>query len=172
MKLDYFVSGSVASSYYGEYRNTLDVDIVVALSQKDAPRFCQQFPQPDWYVSEEAATQAVTRGGMFNIIHVFSGLKIDVAIAHDRPQDELRFHRRHRVTLEGGIGAWFASAEDVILSKLEFYREGGSEKHIRDISSMLKIADRPADMAYLEHWALRLGVHAEWQAIKERLKLT
>ncbi|MBX3376194.1 MAG: hypothetical protein KF678_04240 [Phycisphaeraceae bacterium] len=167
--LAYFVSGSVASSYYGEYRNTLDVDIVVDLPAPAISPLCSAFAQPEWYLSEEAAYEAVQRSGMFNIIHVPSGLKIDVSVLRPRPADELRMDRRTLVTLEGGIRAWFAAPEDVILAKLEFYQLGGSDKHVRDIAGMLKTLDVPIDMAYLDHWALRLGVHREWAALKIRL---
>lgn len=169
LSLGYFITGSVASSYYGEYRTTLDVDAVINLPLSNAAAFCSQFPPPDWYVSLEAAQEAVGRGGMFNIIHAESGLKIDVCTPKIDEVSAMRLSRKQRVTLQDGVQAWFSSPEDVILSKLEFYRQGGSEKHIRDITSMLKIADRPFDLTYINEWALRVGVQSEWQAVKSRV---
>lgn len=171
LNLAYFVTGSVASSYYGEFRTTHDVDVVVALGPGDARAFCARFSEPDWYVSEPAAREAVTRAGMFNIIHVGSGLKIDVAIPGRREADRLRLRRRRRVVLDDGSAAWFSAPEDVILSKLEFFREGGSEKHIRDIASMLRAPEGLIDLAYVDTWAPRLGVEVEWHAVKRRLNL-
>ncbi len=63
----------------------------------------------------------------------------------------------------------FASPEDVIIKKMEFYREGGSEKHLRDITGILKISGEEVDMRYIEEWAGRLGLVDIWEAIKNRV---
>lgn len=153
MKLEYFVTGSVASSYYGEFRNTHDIDVVIELPSWRVHDFCAAFPDPEWYVDEETAKRAAAAGDMFNILHIPSGLKADIMVFRGTPFDESRLFRARRVELpaeSGGGSAMFAAAEDVILKKLEFFRERGSDKHLRDIASMLKVSGPEIDLAYIE----------------------
>lgn len=168
LKLQYYVTGSVASSFYGEFRSTLDVDIVIEIASWLVHEFCAQFPEPDWYVSEEAAKTAVQHGGMFNILHSTSGLKIDVCLPKDTPFAELCFDHKRRVSLEEGVQVWMSSPEDIILNKLLFYREGRSEKHVRDIGGIYKSGRDHLDLPYIEHWSLRIGVGSEWAAVKSK----
>lgn len=169
LKLEYCVTGSMASSYYGEYRSTHDVDVVIDLAPWHASAFCDEFPESDWYVSRESALKAAQNSGMFNIIHPESGLKIDIMVCKDTPFDESRLSRARRVRPEGGAEIMMAAPEDVILKKLDFYREGGSDKHLRDIASMFRVSGPSIDAGYIELWAARIGVIREWGMIKERL---
>ena len=80
-----------------------------------------------------------------------------------------RFARR-RLLPSGAEGdALFAAPEDVILKKLEYFREGGSEKHVRDILGVLKVQGDQIDHGYLEGWAHRLGLDEVWREVKDRL---
>jgi hypothetical protein len=65
--------------------------------------------------------------------------------------------------------AVFASPEDVILKKLEYHREGGSDKHLRDIAGVLKISGDPLDLAYLDDWSSRLGLADLWAKVRATL---
>ena len=169
MKLAYFVTGSVASSYYGKYRTTQDVDVVVELPSWNVREFCEAFPTPDWYVSPEAAMEAARGPGMFNVIHVPSALKIDVIVFNGTPFSESRLGRARPVNLPDGGAALFSAPEDVILSKLDFFRQGGSDKHLTDIAGIFQVSGSELDLAYIEHWALRIGVRDQWNLIKQRL---
>ena len=169
LRLAYYITGSVASSYYGEYRSTQDVDVVIELPSWHVGAFCDAFPDSDWYVSREAAMEAARGPGMFNIVHPESGLKIDVMVFKDTPFDESRLNRAKMVRPEGGGPVMMAAAEDIILKKLEFYKEGGSDKHTRDIASMFRVSGEQIDVAYIERWVPRIGVTREWAMMKERL---
>jgi hypothetical protein len=171
LKLPYYITGSVASSYYGEYRSTQDVDVVIELPSWHVAAFCDAFPEPEWYVSREAAMDAARGPGMFNIVHPGSGLKIDVMVFKDTPFDESRLSRARLVHPEGASPVMMAAPEDIILKKLEFYREGGSDKHTRDIASMFRVSGEQIDLTYIEKWVPRIGVQREWAMIKERLGL-
>jgi hypothetical protein len=171
MKLPYFVTGSVASMVYGEPRYTLDVDIVVEIPSWKAKEFCSHFGAPDFYVSEEAALTAAQNATSFNIIWVTQGVKADIMLFRDTPFNGSRLSRARPVRLESGREVMFSAPEDVILKKLEFYRDGGSDKHLRDIASMIRISGNEVDYVYIEHWAQRLSVLNEWGAIKSRLGL-
>jgi hypothetical protein len=165
LDLDYFITGSVAASYYGEPRFTNDIDVIVELTAPDVSKFCQSFPTEDFYVSHEAVRTAIRERRQFNILHPATGLKVDVFVLKDTPFDQSRISRRQHLNVEEGRTAWFASPEDVILKKLAYYKEGGSEKHIRDILGVLKIQGNSIDLGYLAHWAGELGLLDLWQDV-------
>ena len=178
MGLRYAVVGSLASGYYGEPRSTRDVDVAVELPSWSIAEFLANFPEVDFYHSREAATAAVAHGGHINLLHKRSGYKIDVMVPGEAPFDELQLDRARTSELVPGEHVRVAAPEDVILHKLKYFREGGSDKHLTDIASMIRIigwSDAPLrpepgiDRAYVEQWALRVGVMAEWRAILDRL---
>lgn len=164
--LRYFVTGSVAAIYYGEPRFTNDIDVVVDLPEQRVPEFLAAFPPGEFYVSEEALRRAVERRGMCNVIHVPTGLKIDVVVAADDLFNRNRFERARRVKPDDDVEAYFASAEDVILKKMDFFREGGSEKHLRDITGIMLVSGDQLDHEYLEAWADQMGLETIWRTIK------
>ena len=131
MGLRYFVTGSTATIFYGEPRFTNDIDIVVELSERVIDDFCRQFPPGEFYVSAPAARQAVRDKAQFNVIHPDSGLKVDVIVPELNPFNESRFIRAKRLRAGDDLEVSFASPEDAIIKKMEYYREGGSEKHLR-----------------------------------------
>jgi len=168
--LPYFVTGSVATIYFGEPRLTNDIDVVVSLPLHRVAELCRSFPAPDFYVSEDAAREAVQRRTQFNIIHPSSGLKVDVIVPPDTPFNRSRLTRVVRVKPAADYDASFASVEDVIVKKMEYYREGGSEKHLRDITGVLKTRGGSVNRTYIEHWAARLGLEEVWKAILARVQ--
>ncbi len=169
MQISYRVVGSVASTTYGEPRFTNDIDIVVDLHLEDVDRFCGFFPAEEYYCYRNAVIEAVRQRHQFNIIHYESGIKVDVFIPVSDPSGQSIFARGRRVTLSPGLDAWFASPEDVILKKLEYYREGGSEKHVSDIAGILKVQQERIDRAYLANSARRLGLEATWLDVLQRI---
>ena len=170
MGIPYAVTGSVASTFYGEMRTTNDVDIVADVRPEHVRDFVARFPADEFYVSEDAVRSAIAHRQQFNIIHAASGLKADVIIPRDDPHDRQQLARARAVEPAPGLSARFAAPEDVILKKLWFYQEGGSEKHLRDIASMLKIYGDRLDLAYLEEWARRTNVIDEWQMVSEQAR--
>lgn len=169
LKLPYYVTGSVASMQYGESRSTIDLDVVIELPSWNVREFCAAFPPPDWYIESEAVLHAVQTNTPFNVINSTEGLKIDVMPVREGQYEECRLARARRLDLPGGGSAMFAAPEDVILKKLEFFREGASDKHLRDIASMLKVSGPEIDLDYIASWAPRLGVTEEWGMMKKRL---
>ncbi len=165
LDVPYFVTGSVASSYYGEARFTNDIDIVIEISPQRVVKLCEAFDSDEFYVDSDAARSAAAHFGMFNIIVSGGLLKIDVVIAQDTPLNRSRFARARKVKLSSRTEAFISSAEDVILSKLLFYKEGRSEKHTRDIATILKTRWEQLDLVYIAGWSLRLGVETIWRDI-------
>ena len=169
LQLRYFVTGSTLTIFYGEPRFTNDIDVVVDLPDNAAKMFCAQFPEQHFYLDEEAVRDAIRHKSQFNIIHPQSGLKIDVIIPESSDFNRSRFNRVKRVWPGPDWDAAFASPEDAIIKKMEYFREGGSEKHLRDIAGVLKTSGSEIDLDYIEHWATAFGLLDIWQAILQRV---
>lgn len=164
--MHYHVVGSMASIAYGEPRFTNDVDMVADVSNDMVGDLCAAFPAPEFYLSEKAIRDAITRRGQFNIIHPASGMKVDVIVPQDTEFARSEKTRVRRITSPGEYSVWFGSPEDVILYKLRFYQRGGSEKHLRDITGILKMLREKIDQAYIETWVRKLGVSLEWDLVR------
>ncbi len=170
LNIPYFVTGSIASIAYGESRFTNDIDIVADIKNKNIPDIIKHFPELEYYISEESIKNAIYHKFQFNIIHPASGLKIDVIIKKMDDFDMMRFSRTHNFIMDG-VGVNFAAPEDVLLMKMKFYKSGGSEKHIRDIMSMIRISKELIDFNYIETWASKLDLREIWGRLKKESKL-
>lgn len=168
----YFVTGSVATMTYGEPRFTNDVDIVADLQEQHVDAFCEAFPPPGFYLSRVAVLDAVRACGQFNLLHISEGVKADIFLPSRSEFDQSRLARCRPVSVGARGEAILASPEDAILKKMEYFREGGSEKHLRDIAGVLKICPHPIDRSYIEHWAAKLEVLDIWNLILERVDET
>lgn len=168
LSIPYLVTGSTATITYGEPRFTNGVDIVIDMRKDQVRLFCAAFPQDRFYVSQVAVEQAVQARHQFNIIHPESELKADLIIASESDFDRSRLTRGRRLAIFPDYAVAFASPEDVIIKKLEYYRDGGSEKHMRDIASVLKVQGEAIDCGYIAKWAARLGLQEIWQAMLDR----
>lgn len=98
-------------------------------------------------------------------------LDIVIALPAERVADfrRGRFARALRVKPAADFEASFASIEDVIIKKMEYYREGGSEKRLRDITGVLKISGDRVDHSYVSDWAAKMGLDSIWRAVLERI---
>lgn len=166
----YLITGSVASAAYGDPRLTNDIDLVADLRPAQVPALKARFPEEDFYFDEQMVLQSIRTGIMFNIIHPASGLKVDVVPLPPTEFARAEFARRRRERVGDHHEAWFATPEDVIISKMDFYRMGQSEKHIRDILGILMSSAQPVDRGYIHTWAARLGLSEIWEAILRRLE--
>jgi hypothetical protein len=164
----YFVTGAVAAIAYGEPRLTNDIDVVADLDEGKIARLKGCYPAAEFYFDEESARRAVRTRSQFNIIHPGSGLKIDIMIARDDEFDQSRFRRARRLKPIEDTEVDFASPEDVILKKLDFYRQGHCDRHLRDIGGILKISADIIDLTYIEAWARKLGLEEIWAAVAKK----
>ena len=130
---------------------------------------CAAFSDPEFYVSLAAAQDAVRQRKQFNVIHSTSGLKIDFMVARDDEWGRTQLARRRKIELTPGQQAFVAAPEDVILGKLLYYREGQSDKHLRDIAAMLHTSGDQIDRDDVSAWATKLDVLDIWQAIVTRV---
>lgn len=165
--LPYAVGGSLAAMAYGEPRYTRDLDVVVALRPEDVPRLIERFPFPAFYVDAATVRRAVRAHEQFNVIHPESGLKIDVYVAGDEVEQS-QIARARRLTTAGGHVASFSPPEELIVKKLQHFAAGGGDRHLRDITSMLRITP-DIDTERIESLAAGLGLSHIWRAVQVRL---
>lgn len=157
----YMLTGSFASSFHGAPRTTQDIDIVIAPTRGSLHRLISEFPEDRYYVSGEAALQAYGSESLFNVIDMESGWKIDFIIRKSRPFSVEEFDRRREADLLGTT-VYIASAEDVMLSKLEWAKMAGSERQIADVVGILRTQGTDVDMEYVMRWVAALGLQSEW----------
>jgi hypothetical protein len=165
----YFVTGAIASIAYGEPRLTNDIDIVVDMNFTHVDTFKLCFPENKFYLDVDSMKDAISRCSQFNIIHPMSGLKVDVIITKKDDFDKSRFARTKKLQVSESESADFASPEDVIIKKLEYFKQGRSDKHLRDIAGMLKISSESIDRAYVSTWATRLSVSEIWEELLKKV---
>ena len=158
----YLIGGSLASTLYGMVRTTQDSDIVAEMRIEHLQPFVSAL-QNEFYVDDEMIAEAIQQNSSFNIIHRESFFKVDVFIPRPRPylQSQLARAQKQTFTFETEVSAKFASPEDTVLSKLEWYRLGGevSDRQWRDILGVLKTRAGELDLAYLRQWAKELKVN-------------
>jgi hypothetical protein len=155
-RIQYMISGSVASMYYGEPRLTHDIDLVVDIKLEKALGLVDLLGE-NYYISDEGIKNALIHQTMFNIIHNDTGLKIDFWILTDSEFDVSRFERRVVHIIEG-TKYFFSSLEDTILVKLIWLKESGHSKHGDDINSMIELNNDKLDRNYLNKWILFLDL--------------
>lgn len=171
LEIRYAIVGSFASGVYGEPRFTQDVDIIVDLQRKHIGRLCSSFSAPDFYLSRETVAQAVSDRRQFNVIHPESGNKIDFLLSvHDDPWKSQQLERRRELKFFPDKTACFASPEDVILGKLAYYKEGGSAKHLRDITGIVVLRKDSLDLDYVRRFADHLAVTEIWESVLGRVE--
>lgn len=153
----YMVAGSLSSSFHGEARATNDIDVVIAPTPEHLETLLTSFGE-DYYVSPEAARDALRQRATFNVIDLVGGSKVDLIVRKDRPFNQEEFRRRRPAVL-------LASPEDTILSKLEWARLGASERQLRDVRGVAAVQGDRLDMNYLRRCAEELGVSEQLEQV-------
>jgi len=167
----YMLTGSFASAFHGAPRTTQDVDIVIAPTLGSLQKIVRQFPEEEYYVSRDAALQAYGAESLFNVIDLNSGWKIDFIIRKSRPFSLEEFERRREADMLG-TRLYIASAEDVILSKLEWAKMSSSERQVNDVAGILRTQGDALDLEYVERWIAALGLENQWTQAKAAAGLT
>jgi len=169
LNVRYMITGAVAGIMYGEPRLTHDVDLVIELHPDDAERFCEMFSLEEFYCPPlEIIRIEVSRRhrGHFNLIHHETGFKADVYTAGADELHAWAFQNRQLIYLSGEE-FWFAPIEYVIIRKLEYYREGGSEKHLRDIAGILTVSSEQIKFDTLQMLIRKRLLGSEWEKVKD-----
>ena len=170
-RIQYMVTGSVASSMQGEPRSTHDIDMVIAIQESKAHELSEAFPPPDFYLDENSILDALKNQSMFNLINSKAGDKVDFWVFTDDPFDRSRFSRRISVDFMG-IQMQVSSPEDTILAKLRWAKlSGGSEKQFTDALRVYEVQYGQLDVNYLEDWANKLNVQSLWKKLTKEAQI-
>lgn len=155
-QIPYMVTGSIASGHYGHPRMTRDIDVVVQLEPTDACRLAAALGD-EFAADPDALRAALSRRGMFNVIHREAVVKVDLVVRKDTAYRIEEFERRRLVDVDGHP-LWMVSPKDLILSKLVWAKDSRSELQLRDVRSVLRLQRPTLDRLYLERWAANLSV--------------
>jgi len=159
----YMVSGSLALGYYAQPRMTRDIDVVVELDLAGIQKVVAAF-SPDFYCDEDAIRRAVATRRLVNLVHLESAYKVDLIVRKDSEYRQVEFQRRRRLSV-GGVDVWLAAPEDLLLSKLVWAGESGSDLQLRDAAAL--VASVPdLDWPHISRWASMLGVARQLEALK------
>jgi hypothetical protein len=164
--IEYMMTGSFVSSLQGEPRSTHDIDIIITIQRSSVERLLESFRFPDFHLSRESIINAINEQGMFNLIDVKDGDKVDFWMLTNEAFDLSRFSRKY-VEEFVGINIQVSSPEDTILAKLRWAKiSGGSEKQFTDALRIYEIQFGNLDDNYLEFWGKELDI----VPLLERLK--
>ena len=165
--IPYMATGAVAAIVYGEPRLTLDLDLVLQLRPAEVTRFAEAFQADDLYIPpleilrEEAARAT---HGHFNLLHHPTGLRADIYLASNDPLDVWGLAHRRQETV-GGETVQLAPAEYLIIRKLEYFRQGGSSKHLDDIRAMRRVSPELIDSGRVAAFVRDRGLTKEWALV-------
>ena len=159
MRIQYTIGGSLASSFAGEPRATVDIDIVVALEERHVEALVAAL-SAEFYVEVDALRRAIRTRSSANLIHQATQLKVDLFVAGGTPLDAGQIARRQQVELGDGRRLYVHPPEDILLQKLRWYRRGGevSDRQWRDIAAIVRVQGGRLDRQYLRQGAETLGV--------------
>ncbi|HUP90461.1 MAG TPA: hypothetical protein VM100_13975 [Longimicrobiales bacterium] len=165
--IDYMITGSVASSLQGEPRSTHDLDVVAEISAEQVDIVTGAFPPPAFFLDEDAAREAVKTGGMFNVIDVQEGDKVDFWLLTDDAFDRSRFARKSTENVFG-ILIKVSAPEDTILQKLRWAQlAGGSEKYFVDALRVYEVQVGQLNLEYMQHWVEQLDLDKLWTRLQD-----
>lgn len=169
--IQYMITGSIVSSLQGEPRSTHDIDLVIAIQKSDAHKLIEAYSLPDFYLDEESIFDAINSQGVFNLIDVKEGGKVDFWVLTDDPFDLSRFSRRISEEFMG-LKMQVSAPEDTILAKLRWTKlSGGSEKHFTDALRVYEVQYGKLDMNYLEYWAKKLDIESLWKRLRNEARI-
>ena len=156
LKMDYMLTGSYASNVYGKVRSTFDADLVIALSAQGISSLVKSMDNA-FYLDSRSLDEIKESGGQFNAVHKSSGLKIDFYLLGSDPYSKEAFSRRRRHSLFGE-SVWVVAPEDLILAKLRWAKEGGSQRQIEDAQGVYQLQRDGLDLQYLRRRAAALSL--------------
>lgn len=163
----HMVVGSFASTFHGEPRTTHDLDLVIDPNRDQLDLLLGALHPDEFYVDHEVARDALRRRTMFNVIEMATAWKLDLVIRKPRPFSIEELRRREAVTILD-VAVAIATAEDTVISKLEWSKAGGSERQLDDVVGIVRVRGGTLDRAYIQRWVDELGLDAQWQAARAR----
>jgi hypothetical protein len=159
----HYIGGSFASSIYGEYRTTRDLDVVLQRPERAWRQLVAEL-RPAFTFVDADVTEALARVNApdeqfvsFAMYDRATGYQVDMFLARNEPYERVQFERLLQADLVEGT-VWVPSAEDAILNKLRWYALTPSDMQWRDVQAMLRVQAPSLDFVYLRTWSATLGI--------------
>lgn len=159
-KFDYFLTGSMAMSFYSVPRMTRDADIVIQLYEKDTEKFLDLFLE-DYYIDKDGLKDSVKNKMIFNIFDKKSFFKIDFILKNNNEFEEMTFQRKKKIKINS-LEVHVISIEDLIISKLNWAKDSHSELQFNDVRQLMK---NEYDVKYLLDWISKLNLNDVYKRI-------
>ena len=159
--IPYMVVGSFASNLWGTGRGTQDIDLVVSATPEQIHTLLSTLSASQYYFDLDTALAACRRNDMFNILDMESGWKIDIIFEKPSAYHRQAFQRRTPAEIEQ-VPLFAATAEDTIISKLEWAKMGESSRQIEDVAGILRVSGASLDRPYIDKWVTSLGLTDQW----------
>jgi hypothetical protein len=163
--IPFMLTGSNAAAYHGVARATMDIDLVIDPLPKQLESFVHRVEQDEMYVSRDAARDALANRTLFNVVDPASGWKVDLIVRKFRPFSDEEFRRRRPIDFLG-VSVDVASLEDVVLSKLEWAKLGGSARQVEDVAKLVRLWRDDLDVEYVERWVSEMKLERQWQTAR------
>jgi len=163
-QIPFMVSGSFASAYHGAPRASQDIDLIIDPTADQLESLLLALPESDYYVSHDAARDALQRRSQFNVIDLATNWKIDLIVRKSRPFSQEEFARKIPANLSG-VQLSIATPEDVAIAKLEWAKLGGSQRQMEDVAGILQ-GRRDLDREYIQHWVKILELDEQWRSAR------
>jgi hypothetical protein len=164
--IPYMLVGSFASSTHGIPRATKDIDIVIAPARDQLRLLIEQFPPARYHAVLEEAWFAFDHQSLFNVTDYETGWRVDFIIAKSSDFSATEFGRRREIEVAGSR-LYVASPEDVVIAKLDWAKQGGSDRQIEDAATIISTQGDDLDIPYIERWVASLELQAQWRAARE-----
>lgn len=165
--IPYMVVGSFASTAHGEPRSTQDLDLVIDPTPEQLERLIAGFDSERFYLDRDVARDALRRRGMFNVIEMSTAWKLDLVIRKARAFSLEEMQRRQVMPMLG-LDVATATPEDTIIAKLEWAKQGASDRQLDDVAGILRVRGPELDIAYVERWITELDLADQWQRARAK----
>jgi hypothetical protein len=153
------IGGSLAASFAGEPRSTIDIDVIAAVEEFHVDQIVATLMDA-FYIDGASLRRAVRERSSTNLIHHATQLKVDLFVAGGTPLDTQQLARRRPVDVGDGRTLPFHPPEDILLQKLRWYQMGGRspDRQWRDIQGIIRVQGPRLDREYLRQHAPAIGV--------------
>lgn len=162
----YMITGSFAGNYYGRPRSTADIDFVIAADPNQLKLLVLNLQEKGYYAQTEDALDAWRQNSMFNAIDDSMAWKIDFIMRKPGTYSREAFRRRVTGDIQG-VPITISTAEDLIIAKLDWAKQGESQRQIEDVAGILKMKPETLDHAYIERWVKELDLISQWNSAKQ-----
>ncbi len=152
LEIPYFIGGSLASSLQGIPRSSQDIDFIADIVDRNIPDLIEAFKN-EFYIDENMIKEAIDHKSSFNIIHLKTIYKVDIFIPDQKQFQEEMSRRKHYILPDQkNKEIYIASAEDIIIQKLRWFRLGGeiSDKQWKDVLGVIRVQSNKLDRKYLK----------------------